>query len=150
MYNQLYILILFVLTGIVIGVLFDCFRIIRRTFKTPDFITYIEDILFWIMVGIILLFSIFTFNSGEIRSFVFLGIVIGISIYFLTISKFFIKMSVIILSFIKQLLYFPFKLIYKYIFIPFSTILTKLLKKIKLKRANKPSKNIINDNLSNN
>ena len=122
-YNQLFNLAIFIITGMIIGVLFDIFRIIRRSFKTPDFITYIEDILFWILTGFVLLFTIFTFNNGEIRIYIFVGIVFGAIIYLLTLSQYFIKINVAILNFIKKMLYYPFRFIIKvikgFIFKPF-------------------------------
>ena len=42
--NQTYLFIVFSLTGIGLGVLFDFFRALRKTFKTPDLVTYLEDI----------------------------------------------------------------------------------------------------------
>ena len=62
--NQAYLFIIFVINGILIGLLFDFFRILRRSFKTNDFMTYVEDIIFWILTGLIILYSIFTFNNG--------------------------------------------------------------------------------------
>ena len=56
--NQLFILLIFILSGYVIGILFDLFRITRKLFKLPNFVTYIEDVLFWILTGIILIFVI--------------------------------------------------------------------------------------------
>ena len=47
--NQGIIFLIFVLNGFAIGFLFDIFRILRKAFKTTDTITYIEDILFWIL-----------------------------------------------------------------------------------------------------
>lgn len=153
-YNQFYNLFIFIATGVIIGVLFDCFRILRRTFKTPDVITYIEDIIFWILVGIVLLVSIFTFNNGEIRSYIFFGLIIGMTIYILTISKYFIKISVVILTFLKKILYFPFQIIYKFlknhIIKPISSIFHKFIKKVKSKSNNKLSQNVANDNFPNN
>lgn len=63
MNNQAYTFIIFIINGIIIGLLFDCFRIIRKSFKTSDMITYIEDILFWIIAGIITLYFIFIYNN---------------------------------------------------------------------------------------
>lgn len=63
MNNQAYTFIIFVINGIIIGFLFDCFRIIRKSFKTSDIITYIEDILFWIIAGITTLYFIFIYNN---------------------------------------------------------------------------------------
>ena len=153
-YNQFYDLLTFIITGIIIGILFDIFRIFRKTFKTPDFLTYAQDILFWILVGIILLFSIFHFNNGEIRSYVFIGLIIGILIYILTISKYFIKISVVILVFFKNIVYFPFKLfkkiITKCIIRPSSTIFNKFKTKIQQKQLNNIPNDIINDNFPKN
>ena len=53
--NQANLFLIFVINGILIGVLFDIFRILRKSFKTSDVITTIEDILFWIITGIIIL-----------------------------------------------------------------------------------------------
>lgn len=90
--------LIFLLVGIIIGLLFDIFRILRKSFKTPDFITYIEDIGFGILAGVILIFSIIVVNNGELRLFILLGIALGAILYFLTLSKLIIKVSVTILK----------------------------------------------------
>ena len=125
--NQLYIFLCFFLTGIVIGVLFDIFRILRRSFKTWDIITYIQDFIFWILTGVILLYSIFTFNNGELRAFVFAGILLGVTMYILLISKFFIKVAVKIIFIIKKILFYPINLIKKYIIKPISKFIIKYI-----------------------
>ena len=114
-YEQLFCLLIFIVTGILIGLLFDIFRILRKSFHTSDIITYIQDILFWLLAGSMMLFSIFTFNHGEIRSYVFIGILIGIIIYMLAISRFFVKFSVKIIQFFKKVLSYPIHLIEKII-----------------------------------
>lgn len=111
--EQLLCLIAFTVTGIVIGVLFDVFRILRRSFKTADWLTTLQDILFWILAGFITLFSIFKFNNGEIRSYIFIGIALGVLIYMLTLSKYIVKYSVIIIKFIKKIISYPVNLIFK-------------------------------------
>jgi len=140
-YSQLFSLFIFALTGIAIGILFDIFRIIRKSFKTPDFITYLEDILFWILTGFILLFTIFTFNNGEIRVYIFIGLIFGIITYMLTLSKYFINISVNILRFVKRILSFPIHIICnfinKFIFRPIIFILQK--NKIKIAKKDKKS-----------
>ena len=76
--SQLYLLLIFIISGIAIGIFFDIFRILRKTFKTSDFVTYIEDVIFWILTGIFFLVVLFKFNNGEIRNYVILGVIIGI------------------------------------------------------------------------
>ena len=102
--NQAFLFVIFILNGISIGILFDTFRILRKSFKTIDIVTYIEDVIFWILTGVITLFFIFTYNNGEIRLYVFLGIILGILLYMLTISKYIIKVSVKIILFLKEIL----------------------------------------------
>ena len=102
--NQAYLFIIFAINGIIIGILFDIFRILRRSFKTTDIITYVQDILFWILTGFILLYSIFTFSNGEIRFYMFLGVFLGCLIYMLMFSKYFIKVNVKIVIAIKEII----------------------------------------------
>lgn len=114
-YSQLFCLGIFIITGILIGLLFDVFRILRKSFHTADWITYLQDILFWILAGSLMLFSIFTFNHGEIRSYVFIGILIGVVIYMLSLSKLFVKSSMTIIFFFKKLLSYPIHLLEKFV-----------------------------------
>lgn len=139
--KQLQILIYFILTGFIIGILFDIFRILRKSFKTIDFITYIQDFIFWILTGLILIFSIFKFNNGELRSYVIIGIIFGLFIYMLTISKFILKFFVFIINFIKKIVKIPLKILFnftkKYFFQPikkFSSKINMKFLKIKIKK----------------
>jgi len=108
-FEQLISFIYFIIVGIVLSIIFDIFRILRRTIKTSDIVTNIQDILFCIITGIIILFSIFYFNNGELRLYVFLGLLIGITFYMIFISRYFIKINVSIINFIKKILYFLIK-----------------------------------------
>ncbi len=101
--NQAYLFLIFTLDGFIIGLIFDFFRILRKSFKTPNLVTYIEDILFWILTGFLILYSIFIFNNGEIRFFMLLGISIGIALYMLTLSNYLIKITVFIINIFKNM-----------------------------------------------
>lgn len=108
---QLHSLFVFAISGIIIGIFFDIFRILRKSFKTPDFITYIEDIIFWIVTGMFILFVLFTFENGQIRAYNVIGLIIGVILYIFFISKHFIKYSVIIITFLKNITYKTIKVI---------------------------------------
>lgn len=144
MENQAYIFFIFILNGFLIGILFDIFRILRKSFKTKDFVTIAQDIIFWILTSFIILYSIFKFNNGELRGFIFLGILIGAIIYLLLFSKLFITVNVFIINILKKIIYYililPIKTIFKFlrkiILKPISFIfinLREILSKIKLK-----------------
>lgn len=124
--NQAYLFLVFSLTGVILGVLFDFFRVLRKTFKTGDFVTYIEDILYWILAGIIILYNIWFFNDGEIRVFMILGILMGAIIYCLTLSPIFIKIDYFFMKKIKGV----FTLLSNILKIPIEFMIN-LLKKIK-------------------
>lgn len=130
MQNQAYAFIVFILNGFLIGLLFDVFRIFRKSFKTPDFITYLEDFIFWIITGLILLYSIFKFNNGELRIYIFLGVILGAAIYMLIFSKFFINISVYIINIIKKIFIILIIIPIKFIINILNKIIWKPLKKI--------------------
>lgn len=145
--NQLYIFLLFILTGIVIGIVFDIFRIFRRSFKTNDIITYVQDFLFWLVTGCILLFSIFTFNNGGLRGYIFIGIILGVLLHLLLLSKYFINIFVKIFSVLKKIIGYPIYWLLNftknYILSPLSKILSKIrLKLPKIELKGKKSKKI--------
>lgn len=137
--NQAYLFLVFTLTGFIIGALFDVFRILRKSFKTSDFITYLEDILFWALTGFLIIYNIWCFNDGEIRLFMFLGLIMGILIYLLLLSKFFIILMTFIIDIIKKILKIlqvPFKPIIKFckkIIYNISKIVKMIENSIKLK-----------------
>lgn len=146
--TQLFNLIIFIFVGILIGIVFDMFRIIRKSFKTPDFITYIEDILFWIISGALLLFCIFTFNNGELRLYLFISIILGNLLYLSTLSKYFIKLSTYLIDILKKILYYPYSIIKKIIqkiYNPLALFFKKLKTKV-TKNLKKTVKNIQNPN----
>ena len=99
---EVYLFIVYLLCGIAIGMFFDIFRVLRRSFKTPDLVTYIEDVIFGVLTGVFLIIMLFVLNNGELRFYIFIAITLGLAIYFLTISKFFIKINVKILTTIKK------------------------------------------------
>jgi len=134
--NQAYLFLVFSLTGVVIGVLFDFFRILRRTIKTSNIITYIEDVLFWILTGLLVLYNIWYFNNGEIRIFMFLAIILGVLIYMSTLSNVLIKIFTKVLQVTIKVLELPFKTILS-IFRKIITAISPLFAKITKKFTNK-------------
>lgn len=156
---QLYSFLTYVVSGMIVGILFDIFRILRRSFQTPDIITYIEDILFWLCTGLFLLLILFNFSDGQIRFYNIVGLLVGVLIYMLSISKFFIKINVAIITFIKKIIYkivklilYPIKLIFKIIrkiFKPFTFFVINI-KKISFNTKQKMIKNVKNKNKTEN
>ena len=99
--SQIGIFLIYLIAGVLICLLYDIFRALRKTVKTPDLVTYIEDTIFLILVAIFLIYLIFVLNSGEIRFFMFIAICLGGIVYYFTLSKYFMNISVHILTFVK-------------------------------------------------
>ncbi len=89
MYNfsQGQIFIFFFIIGIIIGMIFDIFKTLRKSFKTSDKLTFFEDLIFIIISAYLIILGIIKLNGGEVRFYLFLGIFFGIIIYLLTISN---------------------------------------------------------------
>ena len=162
--QQAYLFLIYLISGILIGVLFDIFRILRRSFKTIDFITYIEDIIFWIFTGAFLMFILIRFSNGEIRLYSIIALALGCVCYMLTISKFFVKINVKIVTYIKNIIYkiiniviYPIMLLLKLfqkIFTPFTffvinfkKILSSSKKKVKNRRKFAFKRRILESNV---
>lgn len=155
-YTQIQLFCIFFLTGGIIGLLFDFFRILRKTIKTSDFITYLQDIIFWILSSIIIMYNIFTFNNGEIRLYLFLAILLGSLIYLLLVSKIIIKINLTCIKFFENILRkvililkIPFSILFKpikFIIVNTKHILSIFINKIEkiLKKSIKSQKMLKN------
>jgi spore cortex biosynthesis protein YabQ len=133
--------------GLIIGILFDIYRIIRGFNNPGNFITAAADILFWLFAAILIfIYFLFTTN-GELRYYTVVAVIIGLIIYFKIISRVFVKTVrwgvyyiLKLLRLIIVYLFYPVKL-----FIYFISYLIYLLKnffrkKIKLKNMFKKNK----------
>lgn len=147
--NQANLFFIFTINGIIIGIIFDSFRILRKSFHTSNIITYIEDALFWLISSLIVMYSVFRFNNGQFRAYMFIGIIIGIFIYMLLLSKTIINFSISIISVLKKLLVtilkivvYPFRLFARYINKSFIYPVIKLFSKVNsnIKRFSKKIK----------
>ena len=106
-FTQGQILVLFFVIGVIIGIIFDIFRSIRKNFNSNDIITLIQDIIFLVIATIIVTFSIIKINNGIIRLYIFIGILIGIYVYFLTLSNYCVIILTMFVKIFKIILKFP-------------------------------------------
>ena len=142
----------FMITGMILGIVFDIFRILRRSFKTSDFITNIEDIIFGLISSVIIILSIYFINNGQLRFFIALGMALGMIFYLLYFSKYFIQLNVFIITCIKKIILIiikPFVFLLKSLRIkclkPFSFIIINIklfIKKLFLKTTKKSKKTV--------
>lgn len=134
---KIFLMSLFI--GLILGIFYDFIKIFRKYIVHNNIIINIEDAIYWLFMSIIIFLISLYQNDGYIRAFFILGIFIGMIFYTLLISKFFINLTINIISifikiirFILKILYAPFLLILKIILIPLK-YLFNVFKKFLLK-----------------
>ena len=85
--KELIFFLYFILEGIAGGIFFDLLRALRHNRKMSDIMVYLEDILFWVILGCGVIWLSYTLNTGTIRMYMIWGVFLGMLIYFLTLTK---------------------------------------------------------------
>jgi spore cortex biosynthesis protein YabQ len=125
-----------VLSGLFLGFVYDLVRVVRRIIKHPKWLINIQDFVFWLFGSLIIFMDIFKNNDGILRGFLYIGVFLGLIIYFSLMSKLVLIIFMKIYSFIANIVKFLFKLIIKPIKLLFRPIIFvvrkiyKLLKKL--------------------
>ena len=88
----------FVAIGIVIALIFDFFRAYRKYKKVSNKGIILQDILFFSIVSVIIIFSIIYILDSNIRLYILLAVLVGILSYISILSKFFLKIYSFIIS----------------------------------------------------
>ena len=81
------VFLVFVVMGMLFSIIFDVFRAIRKIKKVKNKTIYIQDIIYFLIIGFILLFLIVTYMNTELRVYLILAIFLGIIIYISTIGN---------------------------------------------------------------
>ncbi len=107
-----------ILSGILAGILFDLYNIIRG-FKIPKIIVIIEDILFWILTAVIIFTFLLYTNYAFLGPYVYIFMILTLIIYLKFISPTVFQIEKYIISkigkFIRILfknIVYPIKIIY--------------------------------------
>lgn len=96
--RQAYVFLCTVAGGMAIALVYDIFRIIRKAVRTGSLLTYLEDLVYWVLAAAIMLVTIYYSNEGEIRGFLFIGTIIGVVLYSSIFSKFVMGSSLFIIN----------------------------------------------------
>jgi len=75
-------------TGALLGVIFDFYRVLRGIFKPRAVITYLFDCLYWLFATILAFATLLASNWGELRLYVFMGLAGGAAIYYRLLSRY--------------------------------------------------------------
>ena len=135
MAGQLKQLMYMAVFGFCAAFIYDILRAARRITAQNTFSVSVQDIIFWLFLGVSTFLLIFRLNYGEIRLFMFLGMVIGMAVYFTVISPVFLKITAYIVKgvgYVIRIVIYPFSVtadVLKTIFEYFVNFIKKDLKK---------------------
>lgn len=115
--------------GLILGIIFDLYRIFRGFIRPKWYVTQIGDLIFWTLSTVIAFIILLYGNFGEVRTYVFIGFSLGLLFYFKLLSK---KIQRLILKIIEivvktslalfKLIMIPVRLIKRLILIPIGII----------------------------
>jgi spore cortex biosynthesis protein YabQ len=91
---QLETFLLTVVTGMLLGLLFDFYRIMRGVFKPRWFVTSVADLLYWLVATVFVFVALLFGNWGEVRLYVFIGLFVGVLLYYWLFSRMAIRMLI--------------------------------------------------------
>ena len=85
--SQIQIFLYAIVFGVMLGILYTSFYILRKTFSSNKIQDFVYDLSYFIVCGFLTFIFIFTFNFGEVRIYILFGELLGFSIYYLTIGN---------------------------------------------------------------
>ncbi|MBD7910972.1 MULTISPECIES: spore cortex biosynthesis protein YabQ [Clostridium] len=118
---QLDIVIYSLIAGVITGILFDAYRLIRGL-KVPKLLIVIEDVLFWAFCTLVVFSFLLYTNYAFLGPYVYLFIFISLIIYFKLVSHYVIYIEKIIA---KGIIKF-FRVMFKNLVYPFKIFLSRM------------------------
>ena len=95
--------------GTLFGAMFDTYQRFLNRPKRKHWIVFFNDLLFWIIQAIIIFYSLFLVNNGELRFYIFIALVCGFAAYqslfkgvYLWLLELLISIGVTIYRFLKS------------------------------------------------
>lgn len=131
---QIFVFLYTIYGGIIIGISYDIYRVMKGKNRKDKAITSFWDVMFLLLILLVCLWAIFSSNYGDRRVYAFMGFVVGFALYEKILGKFgiylfdAIKKSVVrLFATTNHLLLLPFKFIYNVLWYP----ILKTMKTIK-------------------
>ena len=100
--HELNFLLYSFLLGIVITYFYDNIRIIRRIIHHNVFFVSLEDLIFWVVVSLSIFILQYYENNGVFRWFSIIGALLGMVLYKVTLSEFYVKYMAKLLKIFKK------------------------------------------------
>jgi spore cortex biosynthesis protein YabQ len=74
-------------SGIVMGVVFDIYRVLQQKLRLHRWLTSVFDLLYWLAATAFVFLGLLSSNDGQLRLYVFLALIVGLWFYFIKWSS---------------------------------------------------------------
>ena len=115
---QFITLLLMVVSGFVIGLFFDGYRVLKGKLAFPSWLVFFIDIIYGGLSGIFIFMLLVWINHGQLRITIYLFFLFGLGIYYYTLSLVIIKFWVMLYELIFQLIILIVRIIHVFIIVP--------------------------------
>lgn len=85
--NQFAVFLSFLVCGVLAGIVFDALKVKRHLFGAPNAVLFVDDFIFMLLCGILLIFNAFAFNDGNFKWYEVPFMLAGFTVYRLTLSR---------------------------------------------------------------
>lgn len=90
--SQLATFVITIVTGMVLGLLFDFYRVVRQALRLRWGLTALADFLYWLVATALVFTGLLFGNWGEVRLYVFFGLAGGALCYYRLLSYWAVRM----------------------------------------------------------
>lgn len=88
-------------SGAILGIAFDSYRVVSGQFRFPRWTIHVLDMIYWLLSSLFVFRALYYANQGQLRFYVFLGLFIGVWIYFLFLSVLTERFMVMLIKIVK-------------------------------------------------
>lgn len=125
--NQIWMFLITLGCGISIGAIYDFYRLFRYYSRPKRIKTFIQDLIFWLLLSAIIILVVDLINDGELRGFIFVGFTLGIIMYSRLLSKKLIK----VITYVIDALIYKFRRLIQVMGSPFREIKCRVTNKLR-------------------
>lgn len=76
--------------GCMLGGMLDTYRVVSGEIRLKRWLVPVFDIVYWLLAMVLVFRVLYWSNLGEVRVFVFLGMLVGVAVYYTLLSRFII------------------------------------------------------------
>lgn len=125
--QEAYILLATIYGGIIIGFIYELYKVFRNLFRPKKLATNLQDMFFWSIITCVAFYVLIFSNNAQLRVYNFLGFLVGGLLYHYVLSKPISKVLYFLIGVIKnffhdlwQLTLYPFRVAFSLVEVPYA------------------------------